>query len=1427
MDIELRVIHDLNFFSLQPSPEWSATYTVYNFAKAEIVGSAERSRSRAKWSNNAKQRMGRRRRIHGADDLDFFGAQPTTTTPSDTTSPSAPRIKRRETPVYVFLEDRISEFKQKIAAVTGIPIYQQHLFLLNIVDDTIIESLPLYYNISTDTEVDVHISHINNFERILGLPVDIEIARSTDTLVVEESEYSSFMRDIQESLGERIYYVIDMDLFTAPIRAELLAMQRADQYQFDMIYFGFVLKYWPMMSQEMFIDYLNGESITDKFPDFVPRLNFDKEADIFARTYAVTENPPIVIKSATITNSKRNYHAPLDVVKLFDTFATNIDVPLVRLRTLVNYESVTVTKIYRQSTEDMQMLYDRVKNSINVTSNNCVLFVIGDVVIQINAAGKYNIRFNWGENSTISFKEIYKLAASVNPFIEALNSRGREIFTTNARLPLVKVSTTELTDIDLYLSWPSSVSNEDFNKLGSILHSETPLHVTAATGQARTDYRATIIKGTTNDIKDLGTWNEFSYYTDLKVKQRFNSTRGMGREFVISRRTADIRAELFGVREEEMQFLLNYVTGLIESWKSGTTPAPLVDLKAISKTNILKLLKTRDPELYVFKNFGSDIVYSRLCQKDHQPIAYTALEYNSLDAGTKKKAVKYWNFTSKEDMYYVCPNPDFPHLSFITGQHPQGYCLPCCKKTELGDGDGSRRKESMYAKCLEHHSYEQNDVGTDSRYVMNYGKVVNPGRIGKLPEVMEKFIQYNVNDQEMIDKIKVTYNDRVMHLTYLRKLAKKAVADEVSIDDLKSAFPELISGAAEASETAETTGEAVKKRASERSETAETTAHENTDTDVPLIVSRSGDIIDGLDRLRDAMRAGAKKYPVVIFGETQLGKAERKFAKLEMNEYNIPGYYVLGVPQNNETMSNIGALYAVAEIFGKSIEQYVGMVADLAKTRDDLFYSLIDGELPNYFENVVDFISALRGLVTGKLGITNFSSWNELFIESAYYFGIVVLLIDDLSIDYSGMSVRSASEDDHIEIELPARIDKKMLAGSGIAAILRKNKKITTLFGSGKAYYPIVVATPQIFFKHTKYDKIRFDAKDILMSLLVDLIETRDDLGMNMNSIVSYATRAGLPIGAGILNKRGLVYAIMIDDVPIPIDYSVPNISKTVPGPTPIVTDIDKLLRIMAKINEVLEHEAKQLGRKTADGSGYIPLIPYLKISAVVERADGRGSADVCGLIMNGFYIKSTAAKLPKSLADLPRHTMQHSPELLDSYMNMWELPEIDEKAIAKVHEYDNYVSKTMSIIDSERNAPIRKELYAILDEINWRKISSVSEGVEKIEKVLAKWPADVVKILEIAGKLTSDIREIVENLVFEFDQKTMSALRASKKVEDTISILEKVNKASARLIEIFAEDLHNPLKREQLLAANLMNMIDARFHFNKSKTEELFIKYK
>src|SRR5690606_19690082 len=147
-------------------------------------------------------------------------------------------------------------------------------------------------------------------------------------------------------------------------------------------------------------------------------------------------------------------------------------------------------------------------------------------------------------------------------------------------------------------------------------------------------------------------------------------------------------------------------------------------------------------------------LYSIICQGPNQPIIYSQDEIKDIAAYRRKRLVKYWNFTYEEPVYYECPNSQYPHLNFMSGYHPAGYCLPCCKKRPMTDGD---EIDNCMSRIMQHDqkkkistekttTKQQQRADRNRSYVFEYSvDPLDEGRMGTVP-YFEKIIPIDKGD---------------------------------------------------------------------------------------------------------------------------------------------------------------------------------------------------------------------------------------------------------------------------------------------------------------------------------------------------------------------------------------------------------------------------------------------------------------------------------------------------------------------------------------------------------------------------------------------------------------------------------------------------------------------------------------------------------
>lgn len=1117
--------------------------------------------------------------VQGGDDIDIFDipnvpeknesltvipqappreAKTTSTEKARRPTPAASLQHHVISDIRVYPEDRISEFKEKIYLATSIPPFKQHLY--TVVDNV---TMPMKYKIIAETLVSVDIRKI--FEEknsLLNIPIDANLFQNKESLVVEAYDSFTTLQYVYNTWGSRIYYMVDIDNFFADSMKLLRETLRTDQYQTQLLYYSMVVKFWPMITPDVFQLYINdpGE-IKSVYPDLWPATGgltrrYQAEKDALDYKYELLDDAQnkykkypefrkyapdmgisgkiqrdslmgVSIKSAVLELMSKNTFQ-MNVRNLFEKISTSNTIPLVRMRLLLQNRPFIWTKIKSPSLKendplDIQRIYDKIKYKLQITSYNTILIVIriaqhspltangndesSYLTFLIQDNGHYQIKVMWGEESEMEFQDTFNIIQkTVNPIIQQINDMGRPIFKNQYRIPLVEARNTEFSSLGVGIFWKNTITQSAFGLLMKKIKEEIstgiirPFETTV--GEHETEaYSFYIYKGITEyDLhqieQNIPLWNYYEYLTNAKVKQRWQTLFEKGRLVTVTHRTTDVKFEVQDIREVEFAMFYHYLISFLYRISVDISKARIATRKSSdddTKQNILKLAKSRDPDLYIFKRFGSDVVYSRICQKDHQPIPYTPEEYARLDSKTKAKAVQYWNFTTKSPMYYICPNCKYPYLSFIVGQHPRGYCLPCCKKTALsvaedkaGSPNSGSKKDIIYNVCLDQHSYDEQDTPTaSSRYIMNYGKAVEISRIGRLPDMLDKYLLYNLEDTDIVGDIGITtlkingkdydlgdvknvlkhikikkkpMQEMIPYLeeplpiefgsnkTWLQLLKKPDINGDiynkitnVPIEPLIMYGTTLVYNHYVLARIYRDSPEAlvdvkyIKDKQLNKMQTMTMNAQ------TKKINRQKHKNVDSLEQALELEEAEHLKHLQSAEPEKPNENTELTTGDGEIQGGSIKkaGYYLYGVAQNNVNVMNIGAIYSIASALDMTFEEFIGKVISIFKERRrgelDYFRILLKGRLNQYFRNMDHLVAVLRRLFLGS-EITlqeadtlrphmKFTLWNELFIDIAKFcFQKYVIIADDASIDITGTSIKSSRITDNMDLILPEKI---------------------------------------------------------------------------------------------------------------------------------------------------------------------------------------------------------------------------------------------------------------------------------------------------------------------------------------------------------------------------------------------------------------------
>ena len=251
------------------------------------------------------------------------------------------------------------------------------------------------------------------------------------------------------------------------------------------------------------------------------------------------------------------------------------------------------------------------------------------------------------------------------------------------------------------------------------------------------------VRGAAADSRPGATVNLYAHLTDPAAAQRWQHVYP-GRLVRIYHRMTDIQVEIVGVHMEEFRRIKMYVFVFLDGLIHGPNPLSrgLVQPGLARPTEgRLRSLQEQDPDLFDLKKFDERAtVYSVLCQGDRQPKMVT--EKGAQSCGSAQ-LVKFWNFTEGRPVYYFCPSKQYPFLSFRAGEHPLGYCLPCCKKIRpLPDS----KAQAINRLCLQRYQIPLDELTEDPlavlRHVLSYGKHIPVGRISNDPSLLSDGLFY-------------------------------------------------------------------------------------------------------------------------------------------------------------------------------------------------------------------------------------------------------------------------------------------------------------------------------------------------------------------------------------------------------------------------------------------------------------------------------------------------------------------------------------------------------------------------------------------------------------------------------------------------------------------------------------------------------------
>lgn len=674
--------------------------------------------------------------------------------------------------------DNFMDIRYKCQLITGIDVGRQHIFYYY--ND---EGPNVPYKITVaGTPIQIDFSYIAKFNP--SMEFDMELAKNKDAITVNCFDHVMTIREN----AMRINYIFVVDILDV-INADMPGVtdMLRDDYQMDLLYYGYIIKYWPQLSINAALLLLSNaphKELYAKYPLLFPNngelakmYNYETKFADMAAHYEVSQKM-LSIKSATIIISPKTINTkaalrniydeidispsilaiilsyevdPLSIVQLDLSIMSNIHygtIPITaQKRHIISYQSKYAVEINKFMHEKTPMNSIRIAYVIPGSSYILRFIMFAD--------GKIELTSLWSEYEHIDFIKIQEEITNAGmKIINKIQKMGNLAF-INGNIDTFKIEVSKITVIN---TWEHALTNANYKEILKRLKEYEDAGIIAFRNLQHNNmtiimFKKGITKGYNPKYDRInGSNNNNSYIrlSDPVVLQRFNTTF-CGKMIKFHHRVSDLQVEIVDANSiHEYMLIYSYLFSFLDSLLTGPNKIQIERIVNISQdkkhttqgSKRLKQLQERDPVLYNLKRYDqSAVVYSVLCQSNRQPFTYTEDEVKYLPQNQKNRAIKYWNFTDNKPLWYVCNNAKYPYLSLRSGVHPLGYCIPCCKTTFLQDKiftqcmqviDAIKEKKKPVAVVNESVSNPM------SRHVLTWGKDIADGRVSEPPSMVSQ-----------------------------------------------------------------------------------------------------------------------------------------------------------------------------------------------------------------------------------------------------------------------------------------------------------------------------------------------------------------------------------------------------------------------------------------------------------------------------------------------------------------------------------------------------------------------------------------------------------------------------------------------------------------------------------------------------------------
>ncbi len=1023
--------------------------------------------------------------------------------------------------IPIYPEDDISDLKEKIYLASGIMPCEQFLYVPS--------SRSLFSQSEKREEKESEIKNIGYNIFIEDIPYEISLPNSFSTQSVEKEEVSPLQRNGEKEevrgieidrklynaknlvrIEDEEYIKIDFTEINVLSLASLEINISPEDY--EIVYWSLV-KYFPYFDFESFKDYVRKK--LDRFPNLFPDKyvliqKYTSEIATLEKVHAFEhEHPEYFDILQGIENNRSRIHFKItkitilvqkrgtpDLQNIFTLMPSCEEIPII----FFHNRGTTYTKVYNGA---YHKLVPHLKKVV------LVLVTAAGPIYEITRDGSVFITFEQPIKNFIEVKKMIK--EHIGLLHKKLGALELSLFKND---PVIDYF--EIINLESTLSYIFTYDVTEYGRFVQKLRESRLAQVTTRIDGNQYYW----IKGTKETF--VGSPNQFHY------KQSSTFAHLPFNTFELLNKFSQIDVLIKNISEEDFNDLFRFMAYFFYQIPAATSQ---------TSVNNLKLLRTLDPANYNDKSKNAP-VFSRYCQKPMQP-----KPVQSTEGLAKDRLMTFWNYTRAEPMTYYCPNNKYPYPGFAVGYHPEGNCSVCCrKKKELEDS-------KIYTSCMKNHYFKTEETNQPVSYIIHYGKFVEPGRLGVLPDLLNKFLIYNLEEINVISESHTLrifkYNNKVYSLDRLKKYTETSKVHQVLVSILSDFLRQPVWRR--------------KRKGKELIKPADVLAHPNKSTkyrkhyrrivnasEEPILIhfdNRAGRfvILDGNHRLANAFRLRKKTITAKMITTKQLRRCligkyktdditfatevvsvsgEAKDAKKIGGAFveKEPFYYILGIitslsPAGEREGGNISYLSSFAALHNQTIEEF--LKTTLKK---------IDG-----FESFGNYsVVEIKKIINSLTQFTAGKSKGDETRNNEVFYGTLHLIYDIIPIilDFDGKN-----------IQLIMQSKYKSLSNENRFALFLRVKNV---------YNPIVIAIPYAFGKTLEIETRIFDYDNILIKMLIKMSRDRNEQKifsleriMEMAEIKRVLNYQGQAFAVELIYEEKLIY-IAIEQMRVEeVDYKI------------------------------------------------------------------------------------------------------------------------------------------------------------------------------------------------------------------------------------------------------------------------------------------------